>query len=565
MKKYLDAKILVITGVAGLLVIVSGCVLLLIPLRMTSLSNSSKTAKLQCQEAGTIFSLKINASADIIRNYSYLISHLAGTELIPKNKKREFMLTEMELRYRNEKALNNLWCTFEPNALDGMDAHFINRMGSNEFGIFAPWFTEGKLNVSTTQDYVSDFYTIPRDTRHEAVTEPYWDTVFGTKILMISFSIPVLLNDTFLGVTGTDFYINDLCNWVEIPEFVGSGKLVTDKGIIVIHDDPELIGKSDIDYHYDEIMSKVSGKKVVDEFFTSDGNTTYKVFFPIYFGKIEKPWIYVMEIPAKQIYTEVRKNVVFLVIISVLLFLSVFFYIKTIEKNRKLKDMNRVKDKLFSVVAHDLRGPIGTLLSLLEVSNVNVLDAETQTQLLKDISNRINDVYSLLDNLLRWAKSQMQGIVLSPVYFDVQNEIYKITDSLLDTAASKMITLNNNIEKQEVFADRDLFDVVLRNLVTNAIKFTSSGGEVTLNSEMSDKMLVVSVKDTGTGMSQQVQEKLFKISETKSKRGTNNESGTGLGLVLCADLVKANGGKIWFTSVEGKGSTFYFSVPVNKE
>jgi signal transduction histidine kinase len=155
----------------------------------------------------------------------------------------------------------------------------------------------------------------------------------------------------------------------------------------------------------------------------------------------------------------------------------------------------------------------------------------------------------------------MQGVVLSPVYFDVQNEIRIITDSLQDTAASKMITLNSHIGKQEVFADRDLFDVVVRNLVTNAIKFTSSGGVVTLNSELSDNMLAVSVKDTGTGMTQKVQDNLFKISETKSKQGTNNESGIGLGLILCADLVKANGGKIWFTSVEGEGSTFYFSVP----
>ena len=130
MKKYRDLSVKVTLGIIGLTVVVLGIVLLMIPLRLTSFSNSSKFAKLQCQEAGAILSLKINTSADIVRNYSYLISHLAETDLIPKENKREFMLSEMEIRYRNEKALNNLWCTFEPNALDGMDEHYINSPGS---------------------------------------------------------------------------------------------------------------------------------------------------------------------------------------------------------------------------------------------------------------------------------------------------------------------------------------------------------------------------------------------------------------------------------------------------
>jgi two-component system sensor histidine kinase/response regulator len=148
------------------------------------------------------------------------------------------------------------------------------------------------------------------------------------------------------------------------------------------------------------------------------------------------------------------------------------------------------------------------------------------------------------------------------VCFDVQEGSRVVTDSLQSIAAAKRITLSNRIEPQQIFADRDMFAVVVRNLTTNALKFTSADGEVTLASELNDDMLVISVKDTGTGMTQEVQNNLFKLSETKSQRGTNNESGTGLGLVLCADFVKANGGSIWFTSKQGEGSTFYFSVPV---
>jgi len=282
----------------------------------------------------------------------------------------------------------------------------------------------------------------------------------------------------------------------------------------------------------------------------------------------------------KQEYQKQRKQTITLaialVIIFVLLALAIFFYRKIRENNRELNEMNRiiteknseleelhtVKDKLFSVVAHDLRNPMSALMSVLKLTHMNVLDAETQARMLKDVSKQVNNVYGLLDNLLRWAKSQMQGMVVSPVYFDVQKEIRTVESGLQEIAAAKMVALNNLAGNQEVYSDRDMFSVVVRNLATNALKYTSAGGEVTINSELLDSMLVVSVKDTGTGMPQEVQDKLFNLSETQSRRGTNNESGTGLGLVLCADFVKANGGNIWFSSVQDEGSTFFFSVPV---
>ena len=251
-----------------------------------------------------------------------------------------------------------------------------------------------------------------------------------------------------------------------------------------------------------------------------------------------------------------------LALIFVLLALLVYFFRQSIKKNGELKDLHAVKDKLFSVVAHDLRSPIGALMSLLKLANNKMLDFETQDRLLTEISTRVDDTYGLLDNLLYWSKSQMQGITHAPAYFDVRNEICGLMDSLQTVAAAKHVTLNSSIESQEVFADRDMFAVVLRNLTTNAIKYTSAEGNVSLNSELSGDKLVISVKDTGTGMSQEVQDSLFKLSETKSRRGTRNESGTGLGLVLCADFVKVNGGNIWFISKQGEGSTFYFSVPV---
>ena len=223
-----------------------------------------------------------------------------------------------------------------------------------------------------------------------------------------------------------------------------------------------------------------------------------------------------------------------------------------------------MKDKLFSVVAHDLRSPIIALMSMMKLADGKRLDVETQARLIKDISGRVDDTYSLLDNLLHWSKSQMQGMVTAPVYFDVQDESRAVTDGLQHIAAAKTIALNNCIEKRQIFTDRDMFAAVVRNLVGNALKYTSAEGVVTLASELTDNNLIISVKDTGTGMTQEVQNQLFKLSETKSQRGTNNESGTGLGLVLCADFVKINGGNIWFTSKQGEGSTFFFSIPERK-
>ena len=569
MRKYRDLsikeKIPRIVGIVGLAVIVLGGVLLAIQLRLTSLSNTSKIAKLRCQEAGSLLSLKINTSADVVRNYSYLIAHLAETDLISPKNKRAFMLSEMKIRYRNEKALNNVWCTFEPNALDGMDAYFINSPGSNEFGVFEPWFAEGDLASSPTSDYESIYYTIPKKTKSEAVTDPYWDEVNGRNTLMISFSAPVMLHDIVIGVVGTDFYIDDLnALLIATQNTVGRGKLLTDRGIIVIHDNPELIGEPENDDDYQMIMDNLSEGKMFDEFDTSEKSDIYRVSIPVYFGRIEQPWVFVVEVPANQIYADARKTVGTLVIIFGLLVLSIYFYMKTLEKNRELKAMHRVKDKLFSVVAHELRAPMASLMSLLRLTNMNLMDIETRDELLKDVSKRVEDVYGLLDNLLRWAKSQMQGIVLTQVNFDVHIEACKVMSDLQAIAVSKKIALNNCIGQQEIYADRDIFSVVLRNLTMNALKYTSAGGKITIDSELMDKMLVISVKDTGTGMSKDVQSKLFNFSETRSRRGTDNESGTGLGLLLCADFAKAIGGRIWFISVESEGSTFFFSVPLKK-
>jgi len=567
MRKYSKSSIksknlIVICGV-GFFIIVFGVLSLNQLLRITIFSNTSKIAKLQCQDAGEKLSMIINSSADIIRNYSYLIAHVVETDLIPKENKREFVLTEMEVRFINEKALNNLWCTFEPDALDGMDASFVNRMGSDEKGVFNPMFTDDKTIAFSLDDYVADYYTMPKKTKKEAISDPYWYDINGKETLMISFSAPILLNDVFLGVLGTDFYIHELDELITYTKLVGNSELITDKGVIIIHDNPELIGTS-VDFDVNDLQNKLTEEKVFDEFQKSENGDIYRVFVPVYFGEISAPWYYIVEVPARQIYAEDRKMISLLAIIFILIALSIFFYVKTVEKNRELNKLHTVKDKLFSVVAHDLRSPIASLVSMLELVKMKTLDQKKQTAMLHNISKRVEDVYRLLDNLLRWAKSQMQGIVLSPVYLNVQEEVNEVISNVQNVAAAKKIALINHIKKQEVFADRDMLSVTVRNLVSNAIKFTAEGGEITIESEMSGDKLVVSVVDNGTGMTPEILNNLFELTKTKSILGTNNESGLGLGLLLCYDFVKANGGKIWAVSKQGEGSKFSFSIPLKK-
>jgi len=267
----------------------------------------------------------------------------------------------------------------------------------------------------------------------------------------------------------------------------------------------------------------------------------------------------------QQEYQKQQRHILILGIFSVLIFmsftLSIFLYRKINQKNRELSELHATKDKLFSIIAHDLRSPVASLVSVLELTQSNTMETRSQDAVFKDISKRVDETYRLLDNLLRWAKNQMQKMVASPVSFDIQAECTVITDLLKNNASTKKITLINHTDKQNVYADKDMFSVVLRNLTTNAIKFTPEGGEVSINSELSENMVIISVKDTGIRMTQEVQDNLFKLSTTKSQLGTYNEVGTGLGLVLCADFVKANGGEIWFTSKEGEGTTFFFSLP----
>ena len=239
-----------------------------------------------------------------------------------------------------------------------------------------------------------------------------------------------------------------------------------------------------------------------------------------------------------------------------------------LSKTEELQRTIAGRDKLYSVIAHDLRSPMGSIKMVLNMLILNLpsekIGAEMY-ELLTMANQTTEDVFSLLDNLLKWTKSQIGK--LNVVYQDV--DLVEVTDGVIEifsmVASLKKISIHEmKPEKMMVNADIDMLKTVVRNLLSNAIKFSKENSEVLVKMEEVDGMAVVSVQDYGCGISEEGQKKLLHTDTHFSTFGTNNEEGSGLGLLLCKDFVVKNGGKLWFTSKEGEGSIFSFSIPVKK-
>lgn len=239
-----------------------------------------------------------------------------------------------------------------------------------------------------------------------------------------------------------------------------------------------------------------------------------------------------------------------------------------LSKTEELQRTIAGRDKLYSVIAHDLRSPMGSIKMVLNMLILNLpsekIGAEMY-ELLTMANQTTEDVFSLLDNLLKWTKSQIGK--LNVVYQDV--DLVEVTDGVIEifsmVASLKKIRIHEmKPEKMMVNADIDMLKTVVRNLLSNAIKFSKENSEVLVKMEEVDGMAVVSVQNYGCGISEEGQKKLLHTDTHFSTFGTNNEEGSGLGLLLCKDFVVKNGGKLWFTSKEGEGSIFSFSIPVKK-
>jgi two-component system, sensor histidine kinase and response regulator len=238
------------------------------------------------------------------------------------------------------------------------------------------------------------------------------------------------------------------------------------------------------------------------------------------------------------------------------------------EQKSELAELNAIKDKFFNIIAHDLRNPFNGLLVLTDIlkEKITRMDKKEIRTMIDLLHNSSKDGYELLENLLEWSRSQRNVLEFNPSEIRLHQMVRGNIHLLTPLAVSKKIRLSANISEDIMLnADRHMLDTVLRNLITNAIKFTPEEGNVKISAKVEKESVVVTIKDSGIGISAGDLEKLFKTELKFSTQGTAKERGTGLGLVLCKEFIDKHSGRIWAESEVGRGSSFKFSLPSQKE
>ncbi len=240
-------------------------------------------------------------------------------------------------------------------------------------------------------------------------------------------------------------------------------------------------------------------------------------------------------------------------------------YAKVVEqKNEQLSETMASKEKLFSVIAHDLKSPLSAFSSISSTlaENIDAFQKDQIVTYLKKFEKSSQNLSELLNNLLQWSLSQTGSLSVKPEELDIQQLTEEAIRPLTDLADSKGVKLSIESEPLRVTADHKMVETVIRNLVSNALKFTDRGGEVQVKANRSDDFLKIRVIDSGIGMSPEEANRLFDMRQDVSKVGDHEEKGTGIGLILCKELVEKNNGRIWVESQKGIGSTFSISLPI---
>ena len=238
--------------------------------------------------------------------------------------------------------------------------------------------------------------------------------------------------------------------------------------------------------------------------------------------------------------------------------------IQLLKSETRLRELNSTKDKFFSIIAHDLRSPFNGIIGFSAILQEQLLrkDYNGVVEYAKIINKSSHQAMNLLSNLMTWSRSQTGRMEFNPEFVDIVLLVNSSIELLKVSAVQKSITIKyNQPHNLIVFADKAMLETVLRNLLSNAIKFTNREGEVIITTEQKQNECLVSVSDSGIGIKKSNVKNLFKIGRGYSSKGTENEKGTGLGLILCKDFIEKHQGKIWVESEPGVGSKFYFSLP----
>jgi signal transduction histidine kinase len=232
------------------------------------------------------------------------------------------------------------------------------------------------------------------------------------------------------------------------------------------------------------------------------------------------------------------------------------------KRTQELEELNKVKDKFFSIISHDLRSPINSLAGLLDLMEKDQIKAEELPALTKEMRIQFNHTKNLINNLLDWTLLQMNKVSTKKEKIGLKSLVDGNIKLLSSMSTKKTNFINDIDESITPFADQNMINLVFRNLLLNGIKFTDNGGTIKVSALAEGDSIKVSVTDNGVGIAPEIQKVLFDKTTGYSTRGTANEKGTGLGLILCKEFIERNGGKIWLESEVGKGSTFFVTIPV---
>ena len=234
-------------------------------------------------------------------------------------------------------------------------------------------------------------------------------------------------------------------------------------------------------------------------------------------------------------------------------------------KNELLQDINAEKDKFFSIIAHDLRSPLSAFVAATQIlaEEIQTMNIEEMREITQNLKASATNIFTLLENLLEWSRLRRGGMDFIPEKLNLREKIESCIDVLTESARKKRIELTFSIPDEiEVFADNHMIDAVIRNLVSNSVKFTPAGGKINVAAVYADNHYIeIKVRDSGIGMTPELKNKLFMISEKTSRNGTEGELSTGLGLLLCKEFIEKHNGKIWVESEVGTGSIFHFTIP----
>ncbi|MBU1099707.1 MAG: HAMP domain-containing histidine kinase [Bacteroidetes bacterium] len=233
------------------------------------------------------------------------------------------------------------------------------------------------------------------------------------------------------------------------------------------------------------------------------------------------------------------------------------------ESEDSLKKLNASKDKFFSIIAHDLKSPFNSLLgfSKLLAENMSEYSREEINDSIISVNNSAKKVYNLLENLLTWSRIQIGGMNFHAENVDLKELVQESIALLEDIAIQKNITIIDTVKSNTIARiDKNMIDTVLRNLLANALKFSNLSGKIIISAHQENEIVKICVEDNGVGIASEDISKLFRIDIHHTTEGTQNERGTGVGLVLCKELVEKNNGEIWVESEPGKGSKFFFTV-----